>query len=92
MALTAAEAVNGGPLTLYSFQWDLGGNVVIWQGGALDKVPGGCILRLDFGSSPGSTETEDEKVSGDGEFASNSPEMRAVAPKVETILIRYSKD
>ena len=91
--LAEIERLNGKPFRLYGFEWDYGGRTSNWMGGNLGKPqPGGCNLTLalgfDFDKAPkGMT----DKVSGDSEFLSTNPAMRALKPAVYEITIGYGK-
>jgi hypothetical protein len=66
-ALAEIEQMNGKPFKLSGFDWDYGGRVTDWQGGALSKPQsGGCILGVDFVHPEDSPEAHLAKVTGDG--------------------------
>ena len=87
-SLQDVERRNGKPFKLSGFDWDYGGSVLDFDGGTLGKRPGGCHLGLTFahahtGDGAGS------KVSGDQEFLSSNPAMRAAKPVVSQISIGW---
>jgi hypothetical protein len=84
VTLTEVEAINGGPFTLMGFNWDMGGAVVDWQGGALSRERLGCSVSVSF--DPGA---DSAAVTGDSPYASTLPAMRAAAPRVTRIGIGY---
>jgi hypothetical protein len=71
------------------FDWDLGGRVSNWQGGALAKIPGGCELRFGFNPWADAPDAARDKVSGEKEFLSSDPNMRASKPTVSEIILTY---
>jgi hypothetical protein len=87
--LADVEKANGKPFKLLGFDWDFGGRVSDWQGGALAAVPGGCDFRLAFNPWADAPEAERDRVSGDKEFLSTDPNMRASKPTVSEIIISY---
>jgi hypothetical protein len=92
MAIADIEKMNGKPFKLSGFDWDLGGRVTDWQGGALGKpLRGGCILGVEFVHPEDAPDANLTKVTGDREFSSDNEDMRAVEPFVGTVTISYSK-
>jgi hypothetical protein len=72
------ERINVMPFKLWGFGWDHGGWVSDWNVGTLSQslVPG-CRPRIRFDAR-----TDPSAVSGDSEFNSNDPAMRAADPAV----------
>lgn len=90
MALADIEKMNGKPFTLSGFDWDYGGRVKDWHGGALAKpLPGGCIISVEFVHPEDAPEASLTKVSGESDFRSDDADMRAVEPYVSVITISY---
>ena len=90
MALEEIEKMNGKPFKLSGFDWDDGGRVRDWQGGALAKpLPGGCIVSVEFVHAEDVPEANLSKVTGEGEFLSDGADMRAVEPYVAVVTISY---
>lgn len=87
--LAEVEKINGKPFKLSGFDWDYGGRVSDWMGGALAKIPGGCTFVLAFNPWADAPEAERDKVSGDKVFLSNDPNMRASKPTVSDIVLSY---
>ncbi len=87
--LEAVELINGGAFTLAGFDWDYGGTVTDWNGGALARRKGGCRLVVRFEPARGAPAAAANAVSGDGDFSSRDVNMRAVTPKVYQIAIMY---
>jgi len=59
------------------------------QGGGLAKIPGGCELRFGFNPWADAPDDARDKVSGEKEFLSSDPNMRASKPTVSEIIISY---
>jgi hypothetical protein len=87
--LAEVEKVNGKTFKLTGFDWEFGGRVSNWQGGALAKIPGGCELRFGFNPWADAPDLARDKVSGEKEFLSSDPNMRASKPTVSEIIISY---
>ncbi len=83
-AMTNVQRANGGPFKLWGFDWDYGGWVSDWNGGAIAQSADGCVTTVRF--QP--TVTPYEKVMGDSEFASDDADMRAAIPRVQEFGIR----
>ena len=66
-----------------------GGVITDWQGGALAKMPGGCELRFGFNPWADAPDEARDKVSGEKEFLSSDPNMRASKPTVSEIILSY---
>jgi len=91
-ALAEIEKMNGKPFKLSGVDWDYGGRVTDWRGGALGKPqPGGCVLGIEFVHPEDAAEENLTKVSGDREFLSDDADMRAVEPYVAVVTLSYSK-
>jgi hypothetical protein len=89
LELPDVEKINGKPFRMMGFDWELGGRVSNWQAGVLAKIPGGCELRLGFEAWADAPEASRDKVSGEKEFLSTDPDMRASKPTVTQIIISY---
>ena len=86
MTLAEIEALNGRPFVLSGFDWDYGGYVTDWKGGALDAaIPGGCKGQGRFTVPEGAPEAAASKVAGDREFPSSDKNMRLVKPIVGSL-------
>ena len=88
LPIAALEKLNGKPFQLAGFDQDNAGQALDWQGGALEKVPGGCKIGLRLAA--------DEKASAEAKSAaagktlmSSDATVRAVNPKVGEIIIGY---
>jgi hypothetical protein len=87
--LAEVEKINGKAFKMMGFDWDLGGRVSNWQGGALAKVPGGCELRFGFSPWANAPDAARDQVSGEKEFLSSDPNMRASKPMISEIILSY---
>jgi hypothetical protein len=87
--LAEVEKINGKAFKMMGFDWELGGRVSNWQGGALAKMPGGCELRLGFNPWADAPDEARDKVSGEKEFLSSDPNMRSSKPTVSEIILSY---
>ena len=70
MPLAELVQINGAPVSYYGLDWDYGGHVVGWLGGALDAAPGrigGSGVRL----APSPAAGERDYPQGDTEFRSD---------------------
>ena len=88
LALPALEKLNGKPFRLSGFDQPNGGSAIDWDGGALDKLPGGCRVGIRMVPDAKATEAVRNEVMGK-EFASNDPKMRAAKPIIAEIIIGY---
>jgi hypothetical protein len=90
MSLAEVEKLNGRPFELSGFDWDYGGAVTDWKGGALGRpAPGGCIVSVQFALPPKVSETAAAAVAGDRAFASADAKIRAAAPIVDAIALGW---
>jgi hypothetical protein len=89
LPLVMLEKLNGRPFKLAGFDWDYGGAVRDWMGGALSVLPGGCNMGMTLAPDPKVSAETRSQVSGDKEFLSSDPMMRLANPTVEEITIGY---
>ena len=89
MSLVAIERLNGKPFKLSGFDWDYGGRVSDWMGGALATLLGGCAMGTKLAPDPKTSDDVRRQVAGKREFESSDPLMRAAKPTVEEITIGY---
>jgi len=87
--LAALEKLNGRPFKLAGFDWDGGGAVRDWMGGALSTLPGGCVAGMKLAPDPKASGDIRSQVSGDKDFMSSDPLIRATKPTIEEITIGY---
>ncbi len=86
MSLAEIEKLNGRPFALSGFDWDYGGYVTDWKGGALGQpVRGGCTVQVRFTLPEDAPGDAASKVVGDTEFASTDPNMRKARPVVGSL-------
>jgi len=88
LPLAALEKANGKPFKISGFDQPNGGSVSDWDGGALDKLPGGCKVGIRLAPDVKATEAARNEAAGK-EFASNDGKMRAVKPIVAEIIFGY---
>jgi hypothetical protein len=89
MPLAALEKLNGKPFKLAGFDWDDGGSVRDWMGGALAALPGGCVVGMKLGPDQKTSAEIRGQVAGDKDFMSSDPLVRAAKPTIEEITIGY---
>ncbi len=87
--IEAVEKANGKPFVLYGFQWDYGGTVDSWNGGALGSLPGGCSFYPILEGDPEASEAAQMQVANDRKYVSNSPLMKAANPRIRSLHLRY---
>jgi len=88
LPIAALEKLNGKPFPIAGFDQDNAGQALDWQGGALEKVPGGCKLGLSV--APDAKASAEAKGAAAGKsLMSNDAVVRAVNPKVAEIIIGY---
>jgi hypothetical protein len=82
--LARVEQLNGRPFKLWGFSWDYGGWVSDWNGGAFAAAEGSCTTGVRF-EATGNGDNAD----GDGEFQSDSEEMRAAKPRIVALALVF---
>jgi hypothetical protein len=87
--LATLEKLNGRPFKLAGFDWDGGGAVRDWMGGAMNTLPGGCLMGMKLAPDPKTPAEVRSQVSGDKDFLSSDSLIRAAKPTVEEITIGY---
>jgi hypothetical protein len=88
LPIAALEKLNGKPFQLAGFDQDNAGAALDWQGGALEKIPGGCKVSVRMVPDPKATE-DTRKAAAGKTLMSNDAVVRAVQPKLAEILIGY---
>ena len=84
MTLAEVEKLNGRPFVLVGFDWDYGGAVTDWKGGALaGPAAGGCTVSVSFALPDDVDEAISAAVAGDTEFSSSDTTMKAAKPVVD---------
>jgi hypothetical protein len=88
LPIAALEKLNGKPFPIAGLDQDNAGQALDWQGGALEKVPGGCKLGIRV--APDSKASADAQSAAAGQsLMSNDAVVRAVKPTVAEIIIGY---
>jgi hypothetical protein len=75
-AMTEVQSANGRAFAASGFDWDYGGMVTDWRGGALASADN-CSVQVGF--QPGA---ETQQAEGEASFASDSPAMTSRKPYV----------
>ncbi|WP_407529295.1 hypothetical protein [Methylobacterium oryzisoli] len=88
-SVAEVEEANERPFTLTGFGWDMGGYASGWKGGRLDAMPGGCFVTVRFNPDPKARDRDVAKVSGDKQFGSAAPGIRAVKPVVSVLTLDW---
>jgi hypothetical protein len=89
--IETVEKANGRPFVLYGFEWDYGGSIESWKGGALGNRPGGCSFSPIFEGDDTAPEEALSAVAGDSQFASDSSAMKAARPRIRSLHLNYAK-
>ncbi|SFU85515.1 hypothetical protein SAMN02799631_02717 [Methylobacterium sp. 174MFSha1.1] len=87
--LDEVGAANEKPFQINGFGWDYGGYGMGWKGGRLDRMAGGCSLSARFNPDPKVKGKALDRVSGEKEFGSSDPALRAVKPSLSSITIGW---
>lgn len=86
-SLADVQKANGKPFLVSGFEWDYGGFVTDWKGGALGRpLQGGCTVTIRFGKNAGAPKS----LLGDGvKAASDNAAMLKFAPVVTEIGVNF---
>ncbi|MDF2118892.1 hypothetical protein PY365_25310 [Roseiarcaceae bacterium H3SJ34-1] len=87
--LAQVVALNGRPVMIQGFGTEVQG-AVNFDGGALEKLPGGCRFGLYVVPGPGAPVPPDA-ISGEGSFSSDDPHMRAQNFVVGWMIVNWSE-
>jgi hypothetical protein len=89
LPLAALEKANGKPFKLMGFE--KGGMAIVsdWNGGALGLLTDGCKVGVQLKPDPKAAPGVLDAASGDKEFASSDPAIRAAKPIVGEIIVAY---
>jgi hypothetical protein len=82
-AMAAVQAANGRAFQAAGFDWDYGGMVTDWKGGAFAPADN-CSVQVGF--QPGA---ETQQAEGEASFASNSPAMISRSPYVSLFAVSF---
>ena len=88
LPIAAIEKLNGKPFQLAGFDQDNAGAALDWQGGALEKLPGGCKMSVRLVPDPKASD-DARKEAGGATLMSSDASVRAVKPTIAEILIGY---
>jgi hypothetical protein len=87
-SLTDVQKANGKPFLVNGFDWDYGGFVADWKGGALGRLEGGCRVVMRFDKEAGAPP---RNLSGDGvKAASDNPALVKWGPVVTEIRLGFA--
>lgn len=90
LTLAALEKLNGKPFKIMGFDKGHGMAMVSdWNGGALGVLTDGCKIGVQFKPDPKAATDAVSAASGDKEFASTDPAIRAAKPTVGEIIVAY---
>ncbi|WP_036010329.1 hypothetical protein [Bradyrhizobium yuanmingense] len=85
-SLSDVQKANGKPFLVSGFEWDYGGFVTDWKGGALSRLQDGCTVTIRFGKKAGAPRS----LSGDGvKIASDNTTLVKWAPVVTEIGVNF---
>jgi hypothetical protein len=86
-SLADVQKANGKPFLVSGFEWDYGGLVTDWKGGALGRpLQGGCTVTIRFGKNAGAPKS----LMGDGvKAASDNATLVKWAPVVTEIGVNF---
>jgi len=90
LTLEDVETLNGKPFKLRNFDGDYGGTVTDWRGGAIEHIPGGCRVSLEFEAAK-DTSSEIYAALEAPLVLSSDPKMRATHSTVREIYTTYAK-
>ena len=90
-SLDDMEEANERPFLINGFGWDYGGYGAGWKGGKLDHIAGGCSIAVRFNPDPKAKGKPLDKVSGDKQFGSSDPGIRAVKPFLSSITLDWAE-
>lgn len=87
--LLELEKMNGKPFKFSGFDWDMGGNVVSWNGGKLEKELKSKSGKVSIGVqlAPPAGKTTPNGLSGDQDILSSDPRARKLNPVVDSLSI-----
>jgi hypothetical protein len=83
------EKANGKAFTFYGLDWDYGGKVLDWRGGAFQTKPDGCALGIDLTDNPATAAAAQAKVQGEKKFLSDNALARAARPIVFNLVLSF---
>jgi hypothetical protein len=87
MKMSEVIAMNGKTFTITGIGWDLGGNVISWEGGKLAKKNVNIRFNDYSENMGGLTEKEYESISGDREFDTKHPSIQKLNPVIDQLSV-----
>ncbi len=87
MKMSEVIALNGKTFTITGIGWDLGGNVVSWEGGKLANKNANVRFNDYSDNMGGLKESEYSSISGDREFDTKHPAIQKLNPTVDEFSI-----
>jgi hypothetical protein len=93
-SLQSVERLNGRPFHLAGFGFDGSGYITNWAGGRLGPSPrAACDLHggVDPRLRTPADHRRERMLSGDRDFMSNQPDMHALNPRVDRLLLEYRR-
>jgi hypothetical protein len=87
MRLSEIVALNGKTFTMTGIGWDLGGTVVSWEGGKLDKKNVSVRFNDYSGNQGGLTEKEYSSITGEREFDTAHPAIKKLNPSIDQLSV-----
>jgi hypothetical protein len=87
MPLEEVEFLNGKPFKLRGFNTVARGMVTTWQGGAMERIPGGCRLTVRFKPDDNTPSNAFAELVGD--LVSSDPKVRSLRLTVSVIYTYY---
>jgi hypothetical protein len=88
MPIAALEKLNGKPFPIAGFDQENAGQALDWQGGALEKLPGGCKVGVRM-APDAKASAEAKSAAAGASLMSGDALVRATNPKVAEIIIGY---
>jgi hypothetical protein len=87
MKMSEVIAMNGKTFTITGIGWDLGGNVISWEGGKLAKKNVNIRFNDYSDNMGGLTEKEYESISGDREFDTKHTSIQKLNPVIDQLSV-----
>jgi hypothetical protein len=87
MTLEEVEVLNGKPFMIHDFNNFARGTVFKWQGGAMERIPGGCRFGVRFKPDDGVPSDAVTELAGD--VLSSDPKVRSLRLTVSEIYTYY---
>lgn len=85
MRLSEVVALNGKTFTMTGIGWDLGGTVMSWEGGKLDKKNVSVRFNDYSDNQGGLTEKEYSSITGDREFDTAHSAIKKLNPSIDQL-------